>query len=637
MLPDSTEKSQLNRLDLVVHTVRTLLHVLTGDDSIALIAFNDRATVVLPMTKTNAAGKARAALALDKLRVGGGTNVWDALRLGLQLAGVGPGAETPPAHVTMMLLTDGQPSIEPPRGTLATFETLTRSAPPKFTLHTFGYGYGLKEGLLPGLARAGRGIYGYVPDATMLGTVFVNFAAAVLSAAVLDARVVATATQGTVAAVGGRPGPSVIVNLGALGLDETRSLALVLSSDAVVSVVLEVDGVQQPPATVTATAAAAGAEASPATLFAVLRAHVVQGVAAAHAAMLKKKPVDAAAAISALVARLTPHTDASPEIAALADDLSDDDPSRGQLGKAVASQEWFTQWGQHYLPSVLRAHELETCVNFRDAGLQHYGGPAFRRLQGELEQLFCSLPAIAHADAFDMSAKAAVLAASPVAGSAAGGPKPQPVAPASNSVSVSSWYNARGCFHGDALVTLADGSTIRVCDLKHGMLVSTSSGTARVECLVVSPCVGSTTMIDLGHGPLLTPYHPVRVHGHWRFPVSVGRPVTVDVAAVFNVVLAPGAGDVVVGGYACATLGHGLEGPVIGHAYFGSAVRGDLQRMQGWGQGLVVLDAERTVRSAASGRVTAWVEAALDSEGLSSSCRSGLDVATSSVASAQIA
>lgn len=48
-------------------------------------------------------------------------------------------------------------------------------------IHVFGYGYEIDTGLLGEIAEVGVGVYGYIPDCSMVGTVFVNFMATALS------------------------------------------------------------------------------------------------------------------------------------------------------------------------------------------------------------------------------------------------------------------------------------------------------------------------------------------------------------------------------------------------------------------------------------------------------------------------
>lgn len=45
----------------------------------------------------------------------------------------------------------------------------------------FGYGYNLDTKLLASLTELGGGSYGYIPDCSFVGTIFVNFLSLVLS------------------------------------------------------------------------------------------------------------------------------------------------------------------------------------------------------------------------------------------------------------------------------------------------------------------------------------------------------------------------------------------------------------------------------------------------------------------------
>ena len=45
----------------------------------------------------------------------------------------------------------------------------------------FGYGYSLDTKLLTAITQLGGGCYGFIPDCSMVGTIFVNFLSHVLS------------------------------------------------------------------------------------------------------------------------------------------------------------------------------------------------------------------------------------------------------------------------------------------------------------------------------------------------------------------------------------------------------------------------------------------------------------------------
>lgn len=110
----------------------------------------------------------------------------------------------------------------------------------------------------------------------------------------------------------------------------------------------------------------------------------------------------------------------------------------------------------------------------------------------------------------------------------------------------------------------------------------------------------------------MTPWHPVRVEGDtvWRFPArdvrGALRSHTAPCEAVYSVLL-ESAHTLLIDGYECVGLGHGIANdPVASHAFFGNwdAVLASLQAMEGWRGGLIDLDPRHPVkRDAASGLV----------------------------------
>ena len=160
-----------------------------------------------------------------------------------------------------------------------------------------------------------------------------------------------------------------------------------------------------------------------------------------------------------------------------------------------------------------------------------------------------------------------------------------------------------GCFHGDGLVLMADGSRKAVRDVRKGdwlalppapdAVGASEQTAAQVTCAVqIHTDGGSEELVQLeGSGLRLTPWHPVRVDGRWQFPCALACARRVPCDAVYDFVLSEGH-VMEIDGVQCVTLGHGFQGAVIGHAYFGTdRVVDDLRAMRGWEAGLVELHA----------------------------------------------
>ena len=108
---------------------------------------------------------------------------------------------------------------------------------------------------------------------------------------------------------------------------------------------------------------------------------ITQAVAAAEAGAVS--PTNIVAFIEKV--KGTPAGE-DPRVAALLNDLE------GQVIEALSDSASFKRWGGHYLRSLGRSHLLQICTNFKDPGLQIYGGSAFERLRDEGDDAFLSLP-----------------------------------------------------------------------------------------------------------------------------------------------------------------------------------------------------------------------------------------------------
>lgn len=252
----------------------------------------------------------------------------------------------------------------------------------------------------------------------------------------------------------------------------------------------------------------------------------------------------------------------------------------------------FQKWGRHYLVTLSQMLRMQRRSNFRDACLQDFGKDAQRReaffeeLSSESELRFAQL-APPHPSNLEKIAKrqqATDQARAQQAAQLASMPE--------------EFMRGGGCFSPEAEVVCVaeDGSeaAVPLALLTPGARIRTGSGgTATVVCIVESACDGGmATLTELPGGLQLTEWHPVLDRrGVWRFPHILGQCVVRRCPYVYNLVL--GTEHVaMVSGVPCATLGHGLRGPVVGHPFWGTgAVIDVLGAQPGWAEGRVTLSA----------------------------------------------
>lgn len=168
----STESDGFSRLDLVKHSVNTIIHSLDSEDLLGVVTFSDKARVDLKLTKMNGQGKDSALKMIKNMKTEGSTNLWDGIKNGLDLS---KSQLCDDKNTFVVVLSDGEPNTHPPEGELKAMEKYLKEHPLTCNLSMFGYGYNLNTKLLTSITELGGGCYGFIPDCSMVGTIFVNY------------------------------------------------------------------------------------------------------------------------------------------------------------------------------------------------------------------------------------------------------------------------------------------------------------------------------------------------------------------------------------------------------------------------------------------------------------------------------
>lgn len=74
--PSKFVSEGMNQLDIVKHSVKTVIHTLTGQDRLSIVAFHDDARSVFTLSEMNEGGKRQAIDALEALEPQNSTNIW---------------------------------------------------------------------------------------------------------------------------------------------------------------------------------------------------------------------------------------------------------------------------------------------------------------------------------------------------------------------------------------------------------------------------------------------------------------------------------------------------------------------------------------------------------------------------------
>jgi Mg-chelatase subunit ChlD len=603
-LKDENQSKQesfgLNQLDLVKHSLKTIIHCLKDIDTLSLVTFSNNANKVLLPVKMNANGKLRANLAVDAMKCDSATNLWAGLQAGLEIVVAEQNnSKDLNLNSAVFLFTDGEPNVEPPKGHIATLLNYKSKHNVLCDIHTFGYGYKLDAKLLDEIAKVGNGTFNFIADVSMVATVFCNSLSNFLCNAMQNVHLEVSIVNGNEnqfkfqcgkdSADTQQPFSSlsfsafVMTNkleisfpIGSLQLNQSRTIVLPFSCNASTQtsqiVVLRVNCSYREPGKkewthqvwndVRVTPQSEYVHIQRFRMFtigkmneAVEAGHLNEGSSARFIQQAFQYEND-----------LSPESRDCPLVIGIKKDL------QGQIALAVSKPDFFNRWGKSYLMSLSRAYLLQMCNNFKDFGLQVYGGTLFKELRDEFAESFNTLPAPKPSSSLYASSSSFV--------------SPQ--------ISMRSFNNAHGgCVHGDSLISTANGTSLRASEIVPGAILETSDGNAVVKFVTKFKCSNAQIeMIRLEESNLcITPYHPVfsNKQSKWEFPINCDRVTvqTVQTKHVYNFVLqhccdaSNYASHYIANGVKVIALGHNIrDDKVASHDYFGtSKIIKDLQRL----------------------------------------------------------
>lgn len=610
----NTESSGLSVLDIVKHSILTVLATMSTNDSMSIVTFHTHSEVVCKYVRCDDAGRATLQSHINNMSPQASTNLWSGLRDGLDLVVNDPHADETLASV--YVFTDGMPNIEPPRGHIPTLKRYLEDVGRlPCIVNTFGFGYSMDSKLLQDVARICAGSYSFIPDAGMVGTVFIHACANTFSSFAMDAQLSIgipsdqTLTGECLEALQAMYDADIVdwgllLHIGSLQYGHARNILLQFeagdanANDFDMSVSYRLSGASNrervEPFVENSSESRAGdalvtAQRNRIGFLLNILANENNSWNSSLADLVNDVALNMEKVINGM-----PQGDSRAYVAALLEDVE------GQVKEAVSKPEYYNRWGVHYLRSLLFAHALEICNNFKDPGVQNYGsGELFKSLRDRAEAAFDTVPPPTPKPRTYASYGHGMQSAS------------VPMATPLSSAMMRSMYlsRARGCFAGNCLVTMANDVTGNKQRMKRidaiipgDTILSWNMKPATVK-YVVRFNAGPTSdpLVQLPSGLVITPYHPVYVpeQGEWAFPCELPQASLVesqDNAPVYNFVLEEGHA-ICVQGHMCVTLGHSFKEKCVAHPYFGSSkIVEDLSRASGSENGFISLAGDCFVR-----------------------------------------
>jgi hypothetical protein len=551
------ESSGLTRLDLVKHTLNTFVHSLSDNDMMCIIKFSNNAYVVSDFIKLNRTGKDITIENIKKIQPDGMTNMWAGIKLGIDKIS---SVFNNDYNISMILMTDGVSNSDPPRGIIPTLEEYIKTKNINFSINTFGYGYNIDSLLLGNIAKMCNGIFGFIPDATMVGTIFINMISSIINGCVNNLTLqYQTFLNGT----------NTVNNTSYGMISHNQPIHIVIKNICKLNNIckLKFNGLEKD-IDFSSNIQTFSSE----DINQIVRLKLIDTINIA----ITQKNSTSLFNLKKYLENIN-KTYNSSYINDVIDDIDFDDPNKGQLVKAVSKPDWFDQWGSHYLKAISRAHQLERCITFKELSPQHYMSEELKTEQKRIEQIFCDLSA-PEPSGYRYSYSSNNTYSQPV--------------------SMQTYYvQDGGCFDGLGMVSMYDIKQEKIYykkvnEITEGDIVYCplkKTKYAIVECVVRIKMMKFIKMCDLNNMKI-TPFHPIMKNDEWVFPNNVHESVITFMDYVYDFVLDSGH-CVEINNTNVITLGHGFtSNDVVKHEYFGDKIIDDLIKHSGWKNGFIDIE-----------------------------------------------
>ena len=584
-------------LSLTISAAKTILKSLNEDDNVSIVTYSGEARTICSNVSCTPENLTIMEIELDELKPISNTNMWDGIHHSLDILRT----TSPESRVKgIFLLTDGIPNVDPPRGHEYMLEKYFRDHNFKCMVSCYGFGYNLYSDLLLNISNISGGDgFSFIPDASLLGNIFIHGISNLLTTALtnidmkikLSKDVMFHNTENALS-------QELDIKIDSLKYGQSKNLIFDVNTsrsssqsldylndfaDVTIHIgdkVLRTNQNERPPGD-----------------YYIEQKYRHETIQVLNQCISLKKYNDSSIErlLNELIEKIQQDAGDNIYLSNILFDLM------GQVKEALnwttkgVQEDWFSRWGIHYLRSLQDAYKHELCNNFKDKGVSNFTGELFNNIRDKVSDIFDSLPPpkkdVRHTPQYSRR------------GQCRGSVVTRQAEPTSMAV-----YNnaGGGCCAEGCRVLMGDGRQVKVEDIRKGDIVVTfhtekdeegrhheSYGSSKIECVIRTQCENHTErLVHIGN-LLITPYHPiidmVNYEKDWSFPITKGVEKNQHCNYVYTFIT-ENRQSLSIERYIFATFGHNLKEDVISHNYFGTVnVINDLKQMDGYNNGHIDL------------------------------------------------
>ena len=573
-------------LSLTITAAKTILNSLNENDNISIVTYSSEAKVLFDHLPCSPGNKRLIESGLDLLKPLSTTNMWEGIIHSLDILRL---SSPPKRNKGIILLTDGIPNVIPPKGHAYMLDKYFKQHNFKCMISCYGFGYNLDSELLLDISNnSGGDGFSFIPDASILGSVFINGITNLLITALYDPLFEINLSNGAVFKDSRRNKHTININSLKYGKEKNLRFKVDTSQcskgyNDIVSSSLNIGE-----SVITSDTCI-----SPTNEYMVnqlLRYDVID-IINDSITLLKFNDTSFQEKLDNIIKNVLRELSFMPDneyIKNILDDLNGQIKEALNMTRNGQLEDWFSKWGIHYLRSLQDAYNNELCNNFKDKGIINFKGETFNIISDYILDIFENIDPpkqdiikkqistnIGHA-----STRSRIV---------------QKSTPTSRLTSMGVFYNpGGGCCIASSNVKMYDGSfkcantivkgdRVLSYDINNDKYIETT-----IECVLRTECLIKMDFIRINN-LTITPYHPIYIDKGWVFPTNVdgGEKIKHNCKYIYTFITT-NRFPLIVDHYIFSTLAHNLVGEVISHEYFGSnKVIEDLKRFEGYNNGIV--------------------------------------------------
>ncbi len=603
--------------DIIIHAANTVTKTLPKTSRLSIITFSNKAKLLFDLTLMTEINQIMAIEKISKIKPTYQTNIWSAVDMAYNILN---SRSDKTRNGNIILLTDGDPNISPARGEIDTLKRLRKTTNFSASLYTFGFGYGIKPGLLYNMAKYANGCNAHIPDGNSVGDVFCHYIATILTSVVMNLQLhikydneqdfesLSPIMGDFVYNTDDMDSKYIIIDLGTVQLGQIKNIIMNIDINS--------------------------------TNFRYFYTYKICGKA--YKTDLCEPHIDDITTedyvINKEIARYTvveeilkiiKYREANNKNLAIetynnlekyySENLFDQklmDNIKDQVKMAIENDVYYNRWGKLYLEQWCQALCKQICPNNKDLGCD-FGGKIYKDVLDIASDIFDTLEApepsligknddspddnlhnnnlvnhnlVNHNYNVDFRG---------IYGTTTYSRPPLP-----QRTRTLDQYSGGACFDQMCEITMADGSKKILKDIVKGDIIETidvfnkSNKTESTVVCVLKTIIshGKTSLVNFPSGLKITPWHPIKILGEWDFPINYVKPEIQSCQAIITLVLSDNH-VAIINDIPCITLAHNSTDKILNHSYFGtSKIIDDLKMITGWNNGYIVIDENCFIR-----------------------------------------